>query len=191
MSLEFGKEIASFFSEFIKLFRLSKRKKRRDAFDDSLHISEIAKAIVYNGLSIDFLFVVMIHNGGKPLRPHDFKYRSIVGGEYNEFTLKRFEWKNHRKVLIDFEYEILIRKIKKYEVIDVSNNEFDSGGKIRTAVDFENIKHKRYFFLHGDSEALWFVVAGTTAPNERLDLLSQKQALNVAVNEIRNIILKY
>lgn len=186
-----GKEIAGFFGELYNVFRILKRKKRRDAFDDSLHITQLSKTVVNSGLGIDFLFVVMIHNGGKVLRPHDFKYRSIVGGYYNEFTLKNFRWENHRRVLIDFEYEGLIRRIKKYQSVDVKNDEFMEGGQIRIASDFEGIKYKRYYFIQDDKESLWVVVAGTTASNETMSSTWHKHTLNVAINNIKNIISKY
>lgn len=185
-------DVAKFFKLVWGYFKSRKKRKvEPDAFDDSLSISDIANGVIHSDLSIDFLFVIMIHNGGKKLRPHDFKYRSIVGGSYNHFTFKRFDWKNHKKVMIDFEYEMLIRKVKKFDVVDVSNNAFMDGGQMKTAIDFEGIKFKRYFYLHGDGECEWMAVAGTTASNEILNTINQKQALNVAINKIKNILLKY
>lgn len=163
----------------------------KQAILDFIMIRDIARNIVHNGgLSVDCFLIMMVHNGGKKLTPHNFAYRSVVNGFHNEMTMPNFDSEDYRHLEIDYEYALLISEvIKKKEVSMLTVNMGDS--KLSLKMRFERLKYSRFMYLFDDNNAVWYILAGTTQSNEEFDTVTHRHEFNIAINKIRNMIKKY
>lgn len=175
----------------LDLFKiLFTRRKASDVLKDAVAIRKVAGDIVSTDLSIDCFLLVMVHNGTGKLIPHGFKYWTILDGDYNDFLMSRFKMENYRNVIMDLDYANLFLKVKENKVYDTRPENMPAG-LMRTNYTFEKLRFARWYFIKETRNAMWFILAGTTAPNESFDSELQQHRLNVDVNAIKNIIKKY
>lgn len=175
------------FLDLIKI--LFTRKKASDVFKDSVKINEVSKGCVLSGLSVDCFFLVMAHNGSGILKPHGFKFCSIMDGTWNDVLIRRFKIEDYRNIEIDYDYAMLLINIRHYK--EYSSKTEEMNGNLRTRFEYEGITFAKFFFLKEDRNAMWFIVAGTTAHDECFKTQAKRQLLSVAVNKVKNIIRKY
>jgi len=64
-------------------------------------------------------------------------------------------------------------------------------GNLRTSYEYEGLEYIRYYFLKQDRNAMWFILVGTTAPDEPMDNVYQRRKIFLAVNNVKNIIRGY
>lgn len=184
----------SFFKNlFEALGGVFKRKaKVTDVPSDFITIRELSKDTVKDGsLATDMMFIVMIHNGGKKLMPHGFKYRSIVGGYHEEWSMPKFKPQDYKYLELDFDYIVLVDRIFKTKEVGLSSEELPKDSKLAENLQFEGVKYARYFYLNSNSDAIWLLVAGTVSPNEELNSNTHKHKYHIVVNKIKQIIKKY
>lgn len=175
--------------DFLKI--VFSRKKPSDAMIDAINIRILSKDLVQGkGLSIDCLFIVMIHNHGGPVRPHNFLFWSVIDGYHNELTLPNFAYENHRLVNMETDYLQLATRIHEQKGVAVTVDKMDKG-KLRTSLEYEGIKYARFFYLKQDKRAMWFIMVGTTAEAETLDDVEHEGKIFIAVNSIKNITRGY
>lgn len=182
-----------FFTFLIGRRDKNKRKQPSNIFHDSNHIDRITHEIIESGLAVDCFFLVLAHNGGKKLSPVTLKYRSIMGGAYNEVQMKNFDISNYKNLPVDFDYNEHLSSIyedrRRQHGIDIGV-EFASE-KLRDIYLFENLKYCRYHFLHYSDEGMWFALIGTTQDGENFNDTRHKQQIYFSVTKIKNIIKKY
>lgn len=166
------------------------KRKPSDAIKDAIKIRIIAEDLISSDLSIDYFFLVMVHNGGRRIIPHGFKYWSIVDGSYNKFLMKNFEFSNYQNTNIDFEFAQFVAQVYEKKTMDVQTDHIPAG-VLKTNYDFENVKFTRVFYLKQDRRALWYLAVGTTADNEKFSTNRHRHEIGVAVNQVKNIINKY
>lgn len=166
------------------------RKKPSDAMIDAINIRLLAEDVVDSGLSIDCFFIVMIHNHGGAVKPHNFMFWSVIDGYYNELTLRKFRYKNHRLINMEIDFLQLSTRIysQKGVAIKVSNME---KGSLRTSFEYEDLKYLRFLYLKQNKRAMWFIMVGTTAEAETLDNVEHEGKIFIAFNSIKNIIRGY
>lgn len=168
-----------------------KKKKAQDAVIESILIRNISKGIVQNGaLAVDCFLVMMVHNGGKKLMPHSFKYRSIVNGYHNSMQLSRFAPEEYRFLELDAEYELLIYNLCKKKEIDIVVSTLGDS-KLSVKLKFEGLQFARFFYLYDNADSIWYAIAGTTSYNEYFDTITHKHEFTIALNKIKNMIKKY
>src|SRR5690349_15845245 len=171
--------------DFIKV--LFNRKKPSDAIKDSIKIRILAEELVYSGLSIDCFFIVMAHNGNSKMKPHGFKYWSIIDGSYDELTMGKFKYTSYQNTIMDLEFAQLVNKI--YEMKEVSLvTKYMPEGNLKTSYDYEELEYLKFFYLKQDRRAMWFIMVGTTAENESLESNQQKRNIFIAVNNVKNML---
>ncbi len=164
------------------------RKKPSDAMIDAINIRLLAEDLVDGkGLSVDCFFIVMIHNHGGPVRPHNFMFWSIIDGYYNELTMPNFRYKNHRLINMEIDFLQLASRIHDQKGIAVTVDNMDKGS-LRTSLEYENLKYCRFLYLKQNKRAMWFIMVGTTAEKETLDDVEHEGKIFIAFNSIKNII---
>jgi hypothetical protein len=168
------------------------RKKPSDAMIDAINIRLLAEDIVDSerGLSVDCFFIVMIHNHGGPVRPHNFIFWSIIDGYYNELTMPNFKYKNHRLLNMEIDFLQLATRIHEQQGVAVTVDKMDKG-KLRTLFDYEGLKYLRFLYLKQNKRAMWFIMVGTTEEKETLDDVEHEGKIFIAFNSIKNIIRGY
>lgn len=178
-------------SKFLDLLKvLFTRKKPSDAIKDSIKIRILARELVYSGLSIDCFFIVMVHNGGSRLRPHTFKFWSIIDGEYDEVTMPKFKYSEYQNTNVDLEFNHLADSIYEKKEVAIRVDEMPQG-KLRTCYEYEGFEFLRYYYLKQDKNAMWFIMVGTAAEDEPMDSVHQRRKIFLAVNNVKNIIRGY
>jgi hypothetical protein len=168
------------------------RKKPSDAMIDAINIRLLAEGVVdsKNSLSVDCFFIVMIHNHGGPVRPHNFMFWSIIDGYYNELTMPKFKYKNHRLINMEIDFLQLATRIYEKKGVAVEVDKMEKGS-LRTSLEYESLKYIRFLYLKQNKRAMWFIMVGTTAPNETLASIDAEGEIFIAFNSIKNIIRGY
>lgn len=166
------------------------RKKPSDAIRDSINIRIKAEELVFSGLSIDCFFIVMAHNGARRMKPHGFKYWSIIDGSYDELTMPKFRYVNYQNTIMDLEFAQLVDRVYTKKEVFIKVEELPEGN-LRTAFEYEGLEFIKIFYLKQDTRALWFIMVGTAAPGETLASTLHKQQIFLAVNKVKNIIRGY
>jgi hypothetical protein len=166
------------------------KRKPSDVFKDSVQINQIAGEMVSSDLSIDCFFLIMAHNGGFKLLPHGFKYWSIIDGRVQEWIMKNFKLSNYRNIVASLEYLHLFASIVEQKKYDVNIKNLRDGD-MKTHMNFEKVKHYRFFLLKKSKNAIWVAAVGTNADNEKLDSVQHNHVLGIAVNKVQNIIKRY
>jgi len=166
------------------------RKKPSDAMIDAINIRLLAEDMVESGLSVDCFFIVMIHNHGGRVKPHNFIFWSIIDGYYNELTMPKFKYKNHRLINMEIDFLQLSTRIHEQKGVAVTVDKMDKGS-LRTSFEYENLKYLRFLYLKQNKNAMWFLMVGTTAEEESLDSVEHEGKIFIAFNSIKNIIRGY
>jgi hypothetical protein len=164
--------------------------KASDKIRDIMQIELILKTLVESDMSIDCCLLMMMHNGGRKLMPHGFKYRSVIEGEYNEMQMKNFKKGDYQYLPLDTEYKEIILKIKEYGVYS-SDVETMPESPLKSKFIYEKLQFVQYRFLHENEDELWYLLVGTTDRNERFDSHSQKHRILIETSKIKRIIQKY
>ena len=180
--------VKSFF-DFLKI-ALSKRKNPSDAIIDRINIRLIGRDLVKSRHAVDCFFLVMVHNGGGKLRPDNFIYWSIIDGWYNEDLMQGFDHEKYLLVYTESEFLILARRIYENKGVGVVVDQMEKS-KLKTSFQYERLKYIRFFFIKQDKRAQWFLMVGTTAPNETLDSIDAEAEIFSSVNSVKNIIKDY
>lgn len=175
-----------------KLFKKNKEKNRgaTEALLDFIRIGAIAKDVCESDLAVDSFLLMMAHNSGRKMSPHNFKYRSITGGYFISWMLKKLDIDNYKYLDIDYEYADLLVKISEYKEVDIRAEDLGKtklGHKFR----YEGYRFVKYIFLKQDQYGIWYVMIGTTQEGESFSTDNHMQCFNLAVNKIRNIIRRY
>lgn len=166
------------------------RKKPSDAIRDSIKIRILAEELVFSGLSIDCFFIVMAHNGAHKMKPHGFKYWSIIDGSYDELTMGKFRYVNYQNTIIDLEFAQLVDRVYEKKEVFIGVDEMPEGN-LKNSYEYEGLEYIKFFYLKQDKRALWFIMVGTAAPAETLDTVLHKRQIFLAVNKVKNIIRGY
>lgn len=162
-----------------------------DALKGSTEIRHIAGEIIRDPrLAIDCFFMQMAHNGGRPIMPHNFKYRSIVGGTYDWRALPNFNVDSYKYLELDYEYELILINIIENKEWFFQPNEL-STSSLNVKLRHEGLKFVRYYFLKQTRRAVWYLMLGTTKEGELLNDDLHKFMINMAANKIKRIIKKY
>lgn len=174
-----------------KLFELIKylfgKKKFSDAIKDGIIIHGICEEIVKSHLAVDCFLLVMAFNGeGK----YGFKKWSIIGGSHNVELMPGFHYANYIDVIMDFDHLQLMQRIMEKKRFGLGREEIQ-GENLGRSYDFERIKYTRFFLIKETKTRMYYVVAGTTQYNEKLNTIDHLQRMEVAVNKIKNIVDKY
>lgn len=158
---------------------------------DSITIHDIAENVVKGGNNcVDCCFLMMVHNGGKRLIPHGFKYRSIVGGDHDEMLMPNFVPEDYKYLELDYEYELLVGRMyrEKEVLVDVASM---GDSKLSVKLRFEGIRQAKYFFLKQSRDAIWFIICGTIQSGQDFSNVTDKHEIDIAINKIKKIIKKY
>jgi hypothetical protein len=166
------------------------RKKPSDAIKDSIKIRIQANELVYSGLSIDCFFIVMVHNSGGKLKPHNFKFWSIIDGFFDEVTLPKFKYDNYQNTNMDLEFAQLAARIYEKKEVSIRTSELPVDN-LRTSYEYEGLEYIRFYYLKQDRNAMWFIMVGTAAEDESLESVHQRRKIFLAVNNVKNIIRGY
>lgn len=171
---------------FIKV--LFAGKKFSKSLGDNILIRDICKQVVISGeMSVDCMLLVMAENGkGK----HLYKKWSIIEGYHNDFTMPNFDLRNYRDIIMDFDHMQLMQRICEQQTFGMAAAEI-KGESLRTAYDFESIRYTRFFLIKESKHYMYYLVAGTTAYNEKLNTQYQATRMRFAINKIINIVSKY
>lgn len=162
-----------------------------DALKGSAEIRRIAKDIVDDPkLAVDCFFIQMAHNGGRPIMPHNFKYRSIVGGYFDPVILPEFDPDRYKYLELDYEYELLLINIVERRNWYFTPDEL-SGSKLNVKLRSEGLKFVRYYCLKNTRRGIWYIMIGTTHPEEKLNDDRHSHTFNLAAGRIKQIIKKY
>lgn len=185
-------DIVSLAKGVIELFKIwLSRKKPSDAMIDAINIRLLAEDIVDDTrLKTDCFFIVMIHNHGGNVKPHNFMFWSIIDGYYNEETMPKFKYKNHRLINMEIDFIQLATRIHDQKGVAVTVENMDKG-RLRTSLEYEDLKYLRFFYLKQNKRAMWFIMVGTTAEKETLDDVEHEGKIFIAFNSIKNIIRGY
>lgn len=179
-------KLAEALAIFIKV--LFTKKKFSKSLGDNILIREICKEIVINGkMSVDCMLLVMAENGkGK----HLYKKWSIIEGYHNDFTMPHFDYGNYRDVIMDFDHMQLMQRICEQKIFGFASNEI-KGESLKTAYAFELVLYTQFFLIKESKHYMYYLVAGTTANNEKLNTQHQTNQFRFAINKITNIVSKY
>lgn len=183
-------KIGEMLIDLIQHFRRRKVKQTTsEVIRGSTSIRIISERMVNSGL-VDCFFIIMVHNGGKKILPHGFKYWSIVGGEFNEILMKRFNILDYRNVIIDKDFEGLVDQVERKKMVECDVSTMDPSELYRR-FRYEGLKYVKYFFLKDREYGMWFIMAGTVQPDELMDSIDHEYQLSLSVNKIQNIIKDY
>src|SRR5688572_8196536 len=169
---------------------LFSRKHPSDAIKDSIKIRIQGRELVYSGLSVDCFFIVMVHNGGGRMKPHTFKFWSIIDGSYDDVTMAKFKYESYQNTIMDLEFAQLAARIHEKKEVAISTRELPDGN-LRTCFEYEGLEYLRLFYLKQDRNAMWFIMVGTTAEDEPMENVYQRRKVFLAVNNVKNIIRGY
>lgn len=168
-------------------------KRKPIEFIESPEIDEIAIGLVKSWLSVDCFFVVVATNGKKKRKNHKYKCISIIAGYHEEWILKKLIITNYVDFEIDDECRRLLEDIKRCDIFDINADEGAIDSKMYATIRYEGLKHLRFFFLkeNEDNGKFWYAVAGTKASNETFNTNDHKQMFLIAINKIKNILVKH
>lgn len=182
-------------SIFRKLLFWKKVVKPSNFFSDSNKIDDIARQMVFeSNLSIDCFFVFLAHNGGKGLHPAALLFRTIVCGDHNPMSLRKFKRANYINLALSYDYKMLLSDIysRRFMYEGAERSIHTESETFRFKFLHENIQYARYFFIHHrKKEGMYYLMVGTTKPGETLSSPSHDQQIHFALNKITNIIKKY
>lgn len=175
---------------------LVKRKKQlviSNVFSESNAIDRICEDIIDSDLSVDCFLIMLAHNGGTKLNPVAKKYYSVVGGDYNEFLMKNFEFTHYKNLPVNYEYNELLSSIyedrrKNNGVLMATATAPDT---LKIKYIYENLKFVKYHFLHYSDAGMWYLKVGTTQENEQMMDAHHRARIYFALTEIQNILKKY
>lgn len=172
--------------------RFLKKRNAGDAFIDAGKIGTIIRHVVRHktNLNIDCFFLIMAHNSGGKVMPHDFKYRSIVDGDYNDARMK-MNMSDYKSLPIDYNYSQILAEVYLKKQTAVLTKDLDEGETLETMFEALRLKKVVYFFLHQRKDRFWYLAVGTTVDGETLESAEQQQTLYLAVNKIQQIIKPY
>lgn len=174
--------------DFLKV--IFTRKQTSDAIRDAKKIRDQALELIRSNLNIDCFFIIMVHNGGGRFRPHGFKYWSIIDGECDTKVMPRYDNESYQLINADNEFLQFALNLYEQRVVSVRVDEMPKGN-LRTSYEYEGLEFIKFYFLKQDKFGLWFIMVGTTAPDESLDDPEQAGKIFFAINNIKNLIRKY
>lgn len=162
-------------------------------FSESNAIDRVCEEIIDSDLSVDCFLIMLAHNGGTKLNPVAKKYYSVVGGDYNDFLMRNFEFTHYKNLPVNFEYNELLSSI--YEDRRKNNGialqTMTAPDSLRIKYIYENLKFVKYYFLHYSDAGMWYVKVGTTQDGEDMADPRHRARIFFAVTEIQNILKKY
>lgn len=180
-----GEQVAEL---LLKMFSgVKKRNKGVDSFLQVGRVTEIATRLVrYNReLQVDCFFLCWGHNGGD-----QFKYLSIVCGDFLEEHMPNFKFANYRFNELDEGRKKLLENIYKYKDYSLDLSEIKNDA-LRVNYDFEKIKLTRFYLLKYSKQRMWYLAIGTTLDGNKLNTPSHEFNFYGALNEIKTIIKNY
>lgn len=179
------------FLDLIKVWLIGKKKKQTsDSIIDQINIRLLSKALVKRPISVDCFFIVMIHNGGGPVRPDGFVFWSIIDGAHNEIMMPMFDQKNYLLVNMEMEFLLLAKRIYEQKGVGIRVDQMEKSS-LRTSFEYERLKYIRFLYLKQDKRGMWFLMVGTTASDESLGSVQAEGEIFIAFNSVKNIIRDY
>lgn len=163
-----------------------------NVFNDGKNVTTISEGIIDSGLSVDCFLLMLAHNGGKKLNPVNLKYRTVMGGDYNEVQMRNFDKDNYKNLPIDYEWNEIMSAIydDRRKNLGVVVKVSEASGRVKEMLLYENLKYVKFYFVHYSEDGMWYLMIGTTQDDD-MDDVEHKGKIYFAVNQIKDIIKNY
>lgn len=131
--------------------------------------------------------VLKAHNGGGIVRPGESLYGSIMYEDYRDpLTSIKSAW---QKFEFDADYLKTISRVYAEGMVRLHAHRLRPG-IMRSAYEAAGVTYSEMYYLHQNRKASFYCSIVTTKENETFDHPAYRNEINIATNNIRNLIKK-